>query len=978
MTTAARKKTKSVIQSTDRGGAVLLPAGVLVMAFGLMLLLGVMLQTSSGALNLFKYMAIGLGGGLYFLVPVMVIWLGGILVISAKRYVSVYPFLISLLLIMCVGAFLTLTLRVNDQTYPRLMHYIKNLNSLRGAGYPDSMGEYLHEAYHRYQGLRSDNNFYPGGGVLGMLVAYPLFITLGNFGATTLTVLLIIVLLFALARVSPARLAAQISHKFNQLPAREPASAGPQIDQAQRTSDIPLAQSYSEDVTPHSYPELDQQQWQPQEPAEPAAAGWVDMEPYPATSASWNHAAGLNRQQPIAQPQNEVEPGFIPQTGETLFDDFPTVSQPDAKPVSRSQPVHQTGKVQEQFAPEPSEPQFPPVHSAVQPAVVEPAPVTDAPVSRRARTRQQAPDVQPQETPGRQPETAAIAKNPVVEESLQPAQEIQPPTALNKPEPETTSMNKPAQPVHTAPAVPLSGERTPVARRAATPQAATLDGMARKPEPKQIKLALDDYEMPPKRLLTAPPPGELSDTTEEDQRRGVKLIETLKSFQITAHLHDIVHGPTVTRFAIRLAEGINVNKLRNVMDNLTIELKAKGDIRAEMPIPGTSFVGLEVSNDKTTKVFLREVLESSRMKENPSPTAVALGKDITGTPIVCELMDMPHLLIAGATGSGKSVCINSIICSILYRASPRHVRLIMVDPKFVELQPYNDVPHLMMPVITDAKKATAALDWVCQEMDERYQILVEAGVRNLDAYNKRLGPDEEPLPRIIVIVDEMADLMTTSGKMIEDHIKRITAKARAAGICLILATQRPSVNIITGVIKANIPGRIAFRVSSPFDSKTILDSNGAEKLLGYGDMLFRSTTREPIRVQGCFVADKDVEQTVDYIRSRNKADYNLDLMEHVDKSESGEGGNGMGDGMDNGGDGEFDELLPQAIEMAVEAGQMSISMLQRVLRVGYARSGRLIDEMERRGIISGNEGTKPRKTLMTREQYMSYLEQENS
>ena len=500
--------------------------------------------------------------------------------------------------------------------------------------------------------------------------------------------------------------------------------------------------------------------------------------------------------------------------------------------------------------------------------------------------------------------------------------------------------------------------------------------MARKPEPKQIKLALDDYEVPPKRLLAAPPPGEVNDTTEEDQRRGVKLIETLKSFQITAHLHDIVHGPTVTRFAIRLAEGINVNKLRNVMDNLTIELKAKGDIRAEMPIPGTSFVGLEVSNDKTTKVYLREVLESSRMKENPSPTAVALGKDITGTPIVCELMDMPHLLIAGATGSGKSVCINSIICSILYRASPRNVRLIMVDPKFVELQPYNDVPHLMMPVITDAKKATAALDWVCQEMDERYQILVEAGVRNLDAYNKRLGPDEEPLPRIIVIVDEMADLMTTSGKQIEDHIKRITAKARAAGICLILATQRPSVNIITGVIKANIPGRIAFRVSSPFDSKTILDSNGAEKLLGYGDMLFRSTTREPIRVQGCFVADKDVEQTVEYIRSRNKADYNLDLVEHVEKSDSGEGGNGMGDSVE-GGDAEFDELLPQAIEMAVEAGQMSISMLQRVLRVGYARSGRLIDEMERRGIISGNEGTKPRKTLMTREQYMSYLEQEN-
>jgi len=499
--------------------------------------------------------------------------------------------------------------------------------------------------------------------------------------------------------------------------------------------------------------------------------------------------------------------------------------------------------------------------------------------------------------------------------------------------------------------------------------------MVKKPVATQIRLALDDYTTPPLRLLTEPPRGARDDTTEEDRIRAEKLIETLDSFSITAHLHDIVHGPTVTRFAIRLAEGINVNKLRSVMDNLSIELKAKGDIRAEIPIPGTSFVGLEVSNEKTSKVYLREVLESSRMSENRSPTAVALGKDITGTPIVCELMDMPHLLIAGATGSGKSVCINSIICSILYRASPRNVRLIMVDPKFVELQPYNDVPHLMMPVITDAKKATAALDWVCKEMDQRYQILVEAGVRNLDAYNKRLGPDEEPLPRIIVIVDEMADLMTTSGKMIEDHIKRITAKARAAGICLILATQRPSVNIITGVIKANIPGRIAFRVSSPFDSKTILDSQGAEKLLGYGDMLYRSQIREPIRVQGCFVSDRDVEQTVDYIRSRNKADYNLELIEHVEQSDKAD--NGSMDASDESGDAEFDELLPQAIEMAVESGQMSISMLQRVLRIGYARSGRLIDEMARRGIISGNEGTKARKTLLSREQYQTYLEQNN-
>lgn len=964
MSTAARKKTKQVIQSTDRGGAILLPFGVVVIAFGLMLLLGATLQTASSALNLFKYMAIGLGGGLYIMVPVMVIWLGCILVVSAKRYVSIYPFLISLLLLMCLGAFLTLTLRVNDQTYPNLMHYIKNLNSLRGASYPDSMGEYLHEAYHRYNGLRSDNNFYPGGGVLGMLIAYPLFITLGNLGATVLIVFLIIALIFALLRISPARLASMINQKVNSLASRQP-------EQANRPASKPVIQQGMQDAQVADQPHV-QQQLYPEDlyaqPVNTASAepqwqqqgmdtvftqdqgGYMEPEPQPA---AWGQTAPYPTQQytPVQTDlPEETEPGFIPQTADTFYEEFTQpVYQPAEKPARRTRRTAPTAPASQDLGEQP----------------VLPEPVYTQPVTEEKPLRRE---------PQRTRETAESAPlHESVESTRQIPEQVQEPAP---PKPDTSRASVPSQPavpVHTDPAVPLSGQRVAIQQKAA-PKSNALDGMARKKDPQQIKLALDDYEVPPKRLLTAPPPESQTDTTQEDLKRGEKLIETLKSFQITAHLHDIVHGPTVTRFAIRLAEGINVNKLRNVMDNLTIELKAKGDIRAEMPIPGTSFVGLEVSNDKTTKVFLREVLESTRMKENPSPTAVALGKDITGTPIVCELMDMPHLLIAGATGSGKSVCINSIICSILYRASPRNVRLIMVDPKFVELQPYNDVPHLMMPVITDAKKATAALDWVCQEMDERYQILVDAGVRNLDAYNKRLGPDEEPLPRIIVIVDEMADLMTTSGKMIEDHIKRITAKARAAGICLILATQRPSVNIITGVIKANIPGRIAFRVSSPFDSKTILDNNGAEKLLGYGDMLFRSTTREPIRVQGCFVSDKDVEQTVEYIRSRNKANYNLDMVEHVEKSESGDNNGSMGEGMD-GGDIEFDELLPQAIEMAVEAGQMSISMLQRVLRVGYARSGRLIDEMERRGIISASEGTKPRKTLMTREQYMAYQEQ---
>jgi len=525
--------------------------------------------------------------------------------------------------------------------------------------------------------------------------------------------------------------------------------------------------------------------------------------------------------------------------------------------------------------------------------------------------------------------------------------------------------------------VELTGRRVAVSPKPGPVAAdSRLDGMAKaKAGGKQMSMPFDDYSRPPARLISSPPPDEHPDTTEEDLARADKLISTLSSFNITATVQQIVHGPAITRFAIRLAEGVNVNRLRNVMDNIAVELLAKSAIRAEIPIPGTPLIGIEVSNDKATTVYLSEVLQSPKMLELKSPTAVALGKDITGAPVICELMDMPHLLIAGATGSGKSVCINSIITSLLYRATPTEVRMILIDPKFVELQPYNDIPHLLLPVVVDPKKAVMALEWVCQEMDERYQKLQKYGVRNIDAYNKKLDPDEEPMPKIVVVVDEMSDLMASAGKIIDEHVKRITAKARAAGICLILATQRPSVDVITGIIKANIPSRIAFQVSSQVDSRTIIDSQGAEKLLGYGDMLYLPRNLSaPKRVQGCFISDKDVGMVADYVKSRNQADYNVDIMEHIEKGDKQDTGSGGGnDAADDSAD-EFDELLPKAIEMAVEAGQMSISMLQRVLRVGYGRAGRLIDEMARRNIISGNEGTKPRKTLITREEYQQLFD----
>jgi S-DNA-T family DNA segregation ATPase FtsK/SpoIIIE len=396
------------------------------------------------------------------------------------------------------------------------------------------------------------------------------------------------------------------------------------------------------------------------------------------------------------------------------------------------------------------------------------------------------------------------------------------------------------------------------------------------------------------------------------------------------------------------------------------------------PFRAPNYIGIEVPNKLVSTVSLREVLDSPEMKANPSPLLVALGKDIAGSPVLCDLSKMPHLLIAGATGSGKSVCINSIVCSLLYRTTPEQVRLIMVDPKQVELSVYNTIPHLLVPVVSDPKKAAGALSWVVQEMLERYGKFSAQGVRNLAGYNKANQGTDKVLPNIVVIIDEMADLMEVCRKDVEESIRRLAALARAAGIYMVLATQRPSVDVITGVIKNNIPSRIAFAVSSGTDSRTIIDINGAEKLMGKGDMLYKPTGASPTRVQGCFVSDEEVNAIADFIGSRYQTDFDPNIVEHLESTANERSADEITSRDDDpgagGGEGSFQELLQQAIEMAVEDGQTSTSMLQRRLRVGYARAGRLIDEMEKRNIISQSEGSKPRKTLITREQYAEMMQ----
>lgn len=469
------------------------------------------------------------------------------------------------------------------------------------------------------------------------------------------------------------------------------------------------------------------------------------------------------------------------------------------------------------------------------------------------------------------------------------------------------------------------------------------------------------YILPSFQLLARPDSsGKHGDGT-DFKANARKLEATLESFGVRAKVLEVVRGPAVTRYEIQPDVGVKVSRIVSLTDDIALALAAK-DIRMEAPIPGKSAIGIEVPNTEVSIVTLREVMESSTFMESPSKLSIAFGRDIAGQPIVANLAKMPHLLVAGATGSGKSVCINGIIASILYKAKPDEVKLLMVDPKMVELNVYNGIPHLLAPVVTDPKRASLALKKVVVEMEKRYELFSKSGTRNIEGYNAAIADPNhpqhgEPLPLIVVIVDELADLMMVAAGDVEDAICRLAQMARAAGIHLIIATQRPSVDVITGVIKANIPSRIAFGVSSQVDSRTILDMAGAEKLLGRGDMLFLPVgASKPIRVQGAFLSDQEVEQVVHFVRTQGQAEYNEDMVPQVEEQEEAAD--------------EFaDELYDQAVQIVVEAKQASVSLLQRRMRVGYTRAARLIDTMEARGIVGPYEGSKPREVLVSPEQY---------
>lgn len=488
----------------------------------------------------------------------------------------------------------------------------------------------------------------------------------------------------------------------------------------------------------------------------------------------------------------------------------------------------------------------------------------------------------------------------------------------------------------------------------------------------------ETYHTPPFSLLTRGKKGGGDSDTHLRETAG-KLQDTLHSFGVNVTVTNVSCGPSVTRYELQPEQGVKVSKIVGLADDIKLNLAA-ADIRIEAPIPGKAAVGIEVPNKENSAVMLRDLLESTEFKNSASNVSFAVGRDIAGRCVVADIAKMPHLLIAGATGSGKSVCINTLIMSILYKASPDQVRLIMVDPKVVELSVYNGIPHLMIPVVTDPKKAAGALNWAVAEMTRRYQAFAEHQVRDMKGYNEkvsRLEPDEngnkpDTMPQIVIIVDELADLMMVAPGEVEESICRLAQLARAAGIHLVLATQRPSVNVITGLIKANMPSRIAFSVSSGVDSRTIIDMNGAEKLLGKGDMLFYpSGYQKPVRVQGAFVSDKEVQKVTDYLKDHNgDAAYSQEVVEHMNSSAAG--GNMMS-GSDSAS--ERDAYFVDAGKLIIDKEKASIGMLQRMFKIGFNRAARIMDQLCEAGVVGPEEGTKPRKVLMSMEEFEQYIEE---
>ena len=634
-----------------------------------------------------------------------------------------------------------------------------------------------------------------------------------------------------------------------------------------------------------------------------------------------------------------------------IMDDFLLVEEPVA-PVKQEQPKLPAQKPVQRQAEKAVQPsvenrsKVDDLLSQIEPDISEPVAVSATPVK----------DLAAAEAP--QP-VQVVPGAPEIDEDLIPAQ---------------MPAYKPETPIPAGPKIQPVKEPAPPAKEKVTAKDTASSAIQVAEEIAQAQAAPKaDYCFPPIDLLRKPPRS-AADGTAEMRENSNRLNETLASFKIDAHIINVTRGPSVTRYEVELDKGVRLNKLTTVADDIALSLGASS-VRIA-PVPGKiSVVGIEVPNRAVTMVSLREVIDSPEFNKSKSKSSFAVGKDIGGSCIVGNIAKMPHMLIAGTTGSGKSVCMNSIIISLLYKSGPEDVKLIMVDPKMVELANYNGIPHLMIPVVTDPKKAAGSLQWAVVEMMRRYKAMSDVGVRDLESYNSIVEAEGEgsKLPQLVIIIDELADLMLVAAKEVEDSICRIAQMGRAAGIHLVIATQRPSADVITGLMKANIPSRIAFSVASAMESRIILDTQGAEKLVGKGDMLFAPIgCGKPLRVQGCFVTDAEVEAVTGYVKNHFNADYDQQVLEEIERKaqQTGKGKPATASDPEPTADElDGDEMLPAAVDVILETGQASVSMLQRRLKLGYARAARIVDEMEEKGIVGPFQGAKPRTILITKEQW---------
>ncbi len=865
--------------------------------FGLAVLLvylAVAVPQENTAMSRIRSVMLGVAGVVAPLLALVFVWIGVLLVFSARgKRVRVVNVIMNSLL------FLTVFTAVELFFVDRVVNWSINESGLY-RHMPMSLPDFLARAY-QFQG---------GAGALGGLLAYPLKNAVGSWGGLIVCLLVMLICLTATGRMQ-------------QLIAWSRERAG---QRAERRAEQVFE------------PEAEKPRPEPRQPR-----------PEPRRT----------RQEP-----QRTRPSQPPRKAE---DDFVRIGEPTLVPERKKKPSPTPRRRQGMYR-EILDPDIRAAESKQNTDIDIPTPL------RKLRRREEpVPDTVPAETVNRPAADDPDALFEVQTDSFEPVNYASPEPKSVKP----TRVVEGVRPVTVDDSVP---EPQPA-------EEADDDAPFDIPHSPETKMPLPRIRRPkaepepePEAEYNYPPIDLLEESTavrdaaayqQADRDKAEQLIDTLANFGIETRLVGVAHGPAVTCFELQPAPGIKVSRITSLQDDIALRLAALS-VRIEAPIPGKAAVGVEIPNDHVEMVRLRDVLESPEARGHKSRLAVGLGKDNSGRYIIADVAKMPHVLIAGQTGSGKSVCINAIITSILYRATPDEVRMIMIDPKVVELSVYNDIPHLIAPVVTDPKKAASALNWAVAEMEMRYKRFAERSVRDIKGYNKALLEGEKMMPQMVIVIDELADLMMVAPGDVEDSICRLAQKARAAGMHLIIATQRPSVNVITGIIKANIPSRIAFSVASQIDSRTIIDHGGAERLLGNGDMLFSPAgINKAMRVQGAWVSDEEVTAIVSYIKERSEVTYDEDVVEQIENAV-------RSDAEREEVAGEYDARLAEAVEIVVDAGQASTSMLQRRMRVGYARAGRLIDEMEKRGIISEADGAKPRNVLITREQMMNLFDDEEN